>query len=262
MGYNHPRREIVSAGGIMDRASKEKLLNINRQFYADFASHFSATRGPFQPGLERILPHVPDFCRLLDVGCGNGRLALWLESKEKHVEYVGVDSSRKLLEVARSSTADMRFVKPRFVEADVTSDGWSAALPAQCFDVVTMISVLHHIPSFELRLRIFRDVAGLLEPGGKFILTTWQFLTSPRMRKKIVPWSLVGMADSDVEEGDYLLDWRSGGVGYRYCHFVDEREIAKLAESAGFRLLETFYADGKEGNLNLYAVLQRWANPR
>jgi tRNA (uracil-5-)-methyltransferase TRM9 len=239
----------------MDQELKEKLLRINRTFYADFASHFSATRHPFQPGLERILPYVPDFCRLLDVGCGNGRLALWLEKKQKKVEYLGIDSAMELLNFARKSTERTEFVKARFLQLDVTQEDWASRLPSREFDVVAMISVLHHVPSYELRLRIFRDVADLLPKGGVFLLTTWQFLTSQRMRKKIVPWDVVGIDASKVEEGDYLLDWRGGGLGYRYCHFIDEGELSKLAREAGFRVLETFYADGKEGNLNLYGIL-------
>ncbi len=241
----------------MDKELREKLLQLNRKFYADFASNFSETRRSFQPGLRRILPYVPDFCRLLDVGCGNGRVALWLEQNRKHVEYLGIDSSKELLEVAERSTSGLEYVVPKFMEVDIAGEGWTSVLPVREFDVVMMISVLHHIPSYELRLRLFREIAGLLKTGGKFVLTAWQFLASPRMRKKIVPWDLVGLDGSRVEEGDYLLDWRGGGVGYRYCHFVDEEELSSLAEGAGLRVLETFRSDGKEGDLNLYGVLAK-----
>jgi len=65
----------------------------------------------------------------------------------------------------------------------------------------------------------------------------------------------MGVDQRDLERGDYLLDWRRGGVGYRYCHLVGEEEVAALAAGAGLELVESFYADGREGNLNLYAVL-------
>jgi len=61
----------------------------------------------------------------------------------------------------------------------------------------------------------------------------------------------------DVDECDYLLDWRSGGTGLRYVHYFSEEELAKMAESSGFRVVETFYSDGKEGNLAIYQVWRK-----
>ncbi len=61
-----------------------------------------------------------------------------------------------------------------------------------------------------------------------------------------------------MDENDYLLDWRSGGRGLRYVHHFNETELSKLAESSGFEIVETFYSDGKEGNL---AVYQTWIKP-
>lgn len=37
------------------------------------------------------------------------------------------------------------------------------------------------------------------------------------------------------EPGDYLLDWKRGGQGLRYCHLVDEAEVERLAAGSGFR---------------------------
>jgi len=233
------------------------LLALNRQFYADFADPFAETRLPRQPGLERILPYIPAACTLLDVGCGNGRLALWLEAHEREVAYTGVDFSTALLVHARQTVAGLEHVKPTFWEADITQPGWSSLLPGKTFQVVIMLAVLHHIPGQERRQALCREMANLVVPGGVFILTTWQFLSSPRMRRKIVPWARAGISPDEVEPNDYLLDWKRGGLGYRYCHLVDEAALAKLAVSAGFSILEMFYADGKEGNLNLYAVCKR-----
>ena len=119
------------------------------------------------------------------------------------------------------------------------------------------LAVLQHIPSFDLRLDVVCQAAALLRPGGVLAMSNWQFTGVERLRQKIVPWSRVSIDESELEEGDYLLDWRSGSVGYRYCHLVDEEEVAALAAAAGLELLETFRADGWEGHLNLYGVLRR-----
>jgi hypothetical protein len=114
--------------------------------------------------------------------------------------------------------------------------------------------VLHHIPGEKLRLDILKTIHNLLAEGGRFIHSNWQFLNSPRLRQRVRKWSEVGLSESDVDEDDYLLDWRSGGTGLRYVHHFSEAELAELAESSGFEIVETFYSDGKEGNLGIYQV--------
>jgi hypothetical protein len=118
------------------------------------------------------------------------------------------------------------------------------------------LAVLHHIPGFDLRVQVLREVATLLEPDGCLILSTWQFLDSPRMRRKVVDWAEAGIAEEALEPGDYLLDWKRGGRGLRYCHLVDEAEVERLAAESGFRVRETFRAGGREGDLSLFAVLR------
>jgi hypothetical protein len=65
----------------------------------------------------------------------------------------------------------------------------------------------------------------------------------------------VGLDPIGLEPGDYLLDWKRGGVGYRYCHLVDRDELARLADESDLALAETFRAGGKEGDLSLFGVL-------
>jgi 2-polyprenyl-3-methyl-5-hydroxy-6-metoxy-1,4-benzoquinol methylase len=122
------------------------------------------------------------------------------------------------------------------------------------WDVVTAFAVLHHIPSAELRLDLLRVVYRLLKTDGMFVHSNWQFLNSERLKTRIQPWETISLAGSDVEMGDYLLDWRSGGQGLRYVHHFTEQELADHASSAGFNVVKTFYSDGEGGRLGLYQV--------
>jgi hypothetical protein len=62
------------------------------------------------------------------------------------------------------------------------------------------------------------------------------------------------MSASEVDAGDYLLDWRSGGKGLRYVHQFDEKELGALAKESSFRIMDTFHSDGESGNLGLYQI--------
>ena len=92
-------------------------------------------------------------------------------------------------------------------------------------------------------------------------MSNWQFLTSQRLRERIVPWSQVGIDARELESGDYLLDWRRDGVGYRYCHQLSGDEVEALADTANLQLVETIYADGPHGNLNLYSAMRAVHSP-
>jgi len=249
----------------MDKETTERLLALNREFYATFARPFVASRPVSDPGLVCILPYIPQRARVLDVGCGNGRLATLLDRERPGTIYLGVDAVPELVAVARARADQLTTISAEFRVADVARPGWGGALAGALpsaslrtrFDIVVALAVLHHIPGFDLRARVLRDIVNLLEPGGGLIISTWQFLGSARMRRKIVDWAEVGIAEGVLDPGDYLLDWKREGRGLRYCHLVDEAEVGRLAAESGFRVRETFRAGGREGNLSLFAVLDR-----
>jgi len=232
----------------------QRLIELNRRFYTDFGEPFSATRGRIQPGVRRVLDSLNGDETILDLGCGNGELARTLARDGHRGAYLGLDFSLPLLTDAESMPEGF---SAEFREADlaqwsVVSGQWSVT---GGWSLITSFATLHHIPSHELRLGVLKTVYGLLAEGGLFIHSNWQFLNSPRLRLRVQEWSEAGLADTDVDENDYLLDWRSGGTGLRYVHHFSEEELTALAESSGFKIVETFYSDGKEGNLAIY---QTW----
>lgn len=247
----------------MDPKTAARLLRLNRDFYDRFAQEFADTRGVRQPGLQRLAPLLrlrKDGDWLLDVGCGNGRLAHVLDADlaPLRLHYLGVDASAGLLDAARSASAGLQRVRASFRQIDVLAEGWTRALPAgQTYQAIAVLAVLHHLPGWQMRCQLLADLRPLLaQSGGAIALSTWQFLNSQRLRRKIVPWETLDLDAALLEPGDYLLDWQRGGQGLRYCHLVDEAELAALAAAAGLAVRETFYADGREGNLNLFAILQ------
>lgn len=238
----------------MDSQVVKRLLALNREFYGKFASEFSETRTSKRMELERITPFLRDDMRVLDVGCGNGRLAEWLEEKGYRLTYVGIDSASDVIEIARKQQSNLRNVSTELQLVDVTTSGWTTLLPFEPFDAAFALGTLHHIPGKEQRTRVLGDIHSLLRPGGVLILSNWQFMADERTRRKIVPWEKVGLEASDLEEGDALIDWKRGGTGYRYVHQFSAAEVQSLSESSGFQVLEQFKADAER---NLFSILRR-----
>ena len=232
----------------------DRLNQINRTFYSTFAASFSETRESARE-LEVILPYIADGARVLDLGCGNGRVAALLAHQQRNVTYIGIDSSETLIARCRVQDAGHKMQEAEFLVADIVEPDWIHKLAWASFDSVLLLAVLHHIPGRDVRARILRQARNLLAPQGRIVVSTWQFMDNERMRKKIVPWSFAGIDERELEPGDALLNWKRGGVGLRYCHWIGEDELRALAAQAGLSVVETFRAGGKEGNLSLYAVL-------
>jgi SAM-dependent methyltransferase len=254
-GSDGVSRVIVSYNQRMQAAVAQRLIELNKKFYRTLALPFSATRGRLQPGVLRISASLPSTARVLDLGCGNGNLAARLAQQGHTGGYVGLDFSEELLEDARERVEKLGAQAFEFKPADLTQQ-WQDDLSGQTFDYVLAFAVLHHIPSQPLRLNLLEQVRASLAPGGRFIFSTWQFLNSERLRERVQPWAAAGLADAEVDPGDYLLDWRSGGTALRYVHQFSEEELAGLAETAGFRIEESFTSDGESGNLAIYQTWQ------
>lgn len=231
----------------------KRLLELDHEFYSRFAPHFSGTRRADQINVKPLMPYMFSGMRFLDVGCGNGRLAARLSHEPITLEYVGVDNSRELITFAKTQKIGYR-VTAEFQVSDITMPSWGNSLPSKdLFDLVSMFAVLHHIPSHDLRRDVLKSIRKVIKPGSPLIMSNWQFNRNQRLQKKIVDWSAIGIDRNDLEEGDALLDWRNGGIGYRYCHLLTEKEIGELAVSSQFRVLEQFYS---ANHLDLISILQ------
>jgi demethylmenaquinone methyltransferase/2-methoxy-6-polyprenyl-1,4-benzoquinol methylase/phosphoethanolamine N-methyltransferase len=111
--------------------------------------------------------------RLLDVGCGPGRLAIQAAGTVGPAgEACGVDPSPGMVALARRNAvrAGMR------VRFDV---GVIEALPYpdDHFDVVLSVLMMHHLPD-DLKPRGLREVRRVLKPGGRLLVV--DFGATPR----------------------------------------------------------------------------------
>jgi SAM-dependent methyltransferase len=100
--------------------------------------------------------------RVLELGCGPGRNAVWLAQQGCRVD--ALDLSAAALAWGRERAADAG-VDVNFVETDIFA--WTAAEP---YDVVVDSGCFHHLPPH--RRVSYRQLLGrTLRPGGAFSLT-------------------------------------------------------------------------------------------
>jgi tRNA (uracil-5-)-methyltransferase TRM9 len=238
----------------MEAEVVEKIIELNRQFYAQFAVVFSDSRSIGRTNLQAIMPYLRAHVKLLDVGCGNGRVAGRLEREGMRVQYTGVDATPTLLAVGASQAKGWTHVRAEFQVADVMHTGWAEVVRERApFDAAVALAFLHHVPSFALRCKVLEQIRSLLATNGVVIMSNWQFERSSRLRRKLVPWSTAGIAEEAVEPGDALIDWQRGGSGFRYCHMISKDEVEAMAEAARLRVVTQFAGDG---GMNLYSVLE------
>jgi tRNA (uracil-5-)-methyltransferase TRM9 len=241
----------------MDPAVAQQLNDINQAFYHEFAAAFADSRTLDQPELSRVVDLVPPGGRVLDVGCGHGRIAHLLDRRCIKATYLGLDFTAAFVRLAEEWASELQWVKAEFQVVDLLDPHWSSLLDGRFFDAILMLAVLHHIPAYANRLVLMQGLHDHLAADGSLIVSSWKFTSHARMRRKIVPWECAGLDPAGLEAGDYLLDWRRGGVGYRYCHLLDQDELERLAAESGFVVTKTFRAGGREGDLSLFGILTR-----
>lgn len=243
---------------------RDQLLDLNHRFYISSAQDFDQTRRQVWPGLlacsDLLARHARHPLAVLDAGCGNGRILVWLHGLLSLARYTGLDANRAMLQFAAGRACRMAVPVPTldFVEADLASDAWRDRLPTTVqYDLVLCLATLHHLPGLELRRRTVTGLGSCLRSGGLLVFSNWQPSRSSRERAKFLDWTVAGLAETDVEEGDRLVAWRRGRRAMRYVHETTTAEMDQLGEHAGCRNLFHRWADGADGHLNLYSVYTR-----
>jgi len=270
----------------MERKYAEYLLKKTQEDYNLVAEDYTRTRAFIPEDIKDLARYTLSGERVLDSGCASGRLYGVLkdynppaplpsafggrapkkvdpvrgqrdlvEAQRKQtsngVDYFGIDFSEKLIEIARKKYPEAKFQ---------VADCLNLPFPANFFDKIYSISVLHNIPSREFRLRYFKEAKRVLKPGGLLILRVWDFWRRkafPKLFFKYTFLKLIGK--SKVDFFDVFVPWKDSKgkiLIERYFHCFRKKELENLVKEVGFKIKKIWRA-GKNPRTNIYLIAKK-----
>jgi ubiquinone/menaquinone biosynthesis C-methylase UbiE len=97
---------------------------------------------------------------ILDVGCGLGRLSLWLAPRVKTI--IGVDISSEMISVAKRRTATLNLPNAEFL----VTDGRTLPFEDDHFDLIICIGTLKYVMDDDDLSLLIGEMCRVLAPGG------------------------------------------------------------------------------------------------
>lgn len=161
---------------------------------------------------------LADSNRILDVGCGDGKITAQIAARSPRSSVVGVDPSREMIDFARSHFGPATRPNLRFEVADARS------LPfKQEFDLVVSFNALHWIPEQDAALASIRSV---LIPNG-------------RAQLRLVVAGERESLEYVVEETRKSSKWKACFEDFHDPYLrLNAAEYAAMAERNHFRVLD------------------------
>ena len=141
----------------------------------------------------------------LDLGCGDGILGAAVLGAYPSSRGVMVDFSQPMLDQARTQLADFAG-QLAFLNLDYGEPGWVQAVKARGpFDAIISGYSIHHQPD-ERKAALYKEIFGLLRPGGWFINI-----------EHIAPRSTLAteLFNDHIVDAYYALEKQNGGMRTR-----------------------------------------------
>jgi SAM-dependent methyltransferase len=200
---------------------------------------------------DRAFP-VPG--KLIDLGCGTGRLCLHFAAKG--YDCVGVDLSEEMLARGKDNLQaldDPARYRARFVTANITDP---TLLEGESFDYAAcLFSTLGMVRGRANRAKVVANAHRLLKPGGRFVLHAHNCFFRGLGWKRVLGQQLKSLLGRSAA-GDITMPQAYGGAPLTLHHFT-RREVIGLLEDAGFAVREVM-AVGDDGNLAAGSRVYGW----
>ncbi|MGH2458574.1 MAG: class I SAM-dependent methyltransferase, partial [Chloroflexota bacterium] len=175
---------------------------------------------------QDLVGRFPDRAlRILDLGCGQGRIALPLAQRyAPDVRVTGVDLTPAVVDAARRHARDRHLSNVVFQEADVLE--FARSRPNACADVIVFLEVSFILPTLR---DVSREIGRILRPGGLLFIAGrsqhYNLLQTVRARS----W----------ESARLVIDRREGYLfgGQTYFTWQTPEDLDRLLTDSGLRVL-------------------------
>lgn len=142
-------------------------------FYSKNAKHYYQTRQKFWVDGDKILEQIKalklEKVRILELGCGSGRFLSYFKlGYQEDFEYVGVDISEGMLELAKQDHPESQFITGDMSQILNSFD-------RESFDVVVACASFQHLPNREERQTLIDTCYRVLRYEGVLMMTNWAF---------------------------------------------------------------------------------------
>jgi cyclopropane fatty-acyl-phospholipid synthase-like methyltransferase len=205
---------------------------------------------------------LPQGSKILDLGCGDGMLDVWLS--RMGFDVTAVDRNSNVLEIAKT-TDDTKRVK--FISADLKNINFEAA----SFDAVMFIESIG-LMSKEDELHLFKSIHSWLKPDGKLLLDCPEIVELKNSWTREFPMGTArGVSgfneDTRIQDIQFYFkptgeeefgiydpyDLEKGDVSGIMRYLYPKAEIIQILEDIGFKMseVEHYYEKNYFGMLGI-----------
>ena len=234
----------------MDTKYAKYLIAETKNYFSENAEAFSGSRNYLWPELEDLKKYTKEGERILDLGCGNGRLAKLLV--EKKIDYLGIDNCAPLVKLAQENF--LSYSQINFQVGDILQ----IPVGKNNFDAVFCLAMLHHLPSVDYRRQALEEMKRVVKPDGKIILMVWN-LYQYRYWKYLIKYSLYKLFHKDLsliipdlsagqmDFGDLFIPWHLSNreIVQRYYHAFCFKELKKLVKQTNLKIVNHYFSPNR-----------------
>jgi ubiquinone/menaquinone biosynthesis C-methylase UbiE len=182
---------------------------------------------------EEIVAHLPAGT-ILDIGTGPGYLPIEIAKRSSDVRIIGVDLSRKLIDLARSNAA--RACQSDRLQFKLGNAG-RIEFEDSVFDMVISTGMLH---SLKAPVKVIQEMYRVLKPGGEAWIFDPARVSSAVDRKK---WK----ASLNLRERFFLRLFQLSGL-HRPIKICSREEAIALIEKTDF---QNYWIDAHDNEIRI-----------
>jgi len=197
--------------------------NVNG-IYDIIANDFSRTRYSVWNSVENFIKSFPKETLFLEIGCGNGKNMLLRADY-----FTGCDLCGKFIKICKEKKLNV-----------LQSCATHLPFKDNMFDATLSVAVIHHLITYERRVKAISEQIRVTNVGGKLFIEVWGFENNNRVvnnnQDSIVPWKY------------------NGNIYNRYYHFFKREELINITNHFKNVKIEKIYKE----KFNWIVILKKY----